>query len=266
MKNGILKKKWRKLINGNEALAAFHPADKNIENLSKLLRFDKNISITKPDVEARFLFIGINFLSCKPLFCSCITCTFSSRLTRRFSSCVNRKFFSRLTRRFFIFWNGTCAAWMIMLLSLERFVSIYLPITSRTWTTRRKVIVILIAVAALLCGVNLHHLWTYDLRQRWVTGSVSPLCCVLFHHLWMYDPRQSWVTVWVSPLCGVLLHHLWMYDPRQSWVTVWVSPLCGVLLHHLWMYDLRQRWVTGWVRLMLWQYVIMTPKISNDFV
>ena len=59
-----------------------------------------------------------------------------------------------------------------MLLSLERFVSIFLPILSKTWTTRKKVIIILITVGLLLGAVNLHHLWTYDLKPRYF----SPTC------------------------------------------------------------------------------------------
>ena len=158
-----------------------------------------------------------------------------------------------------------------MLLSLERFVSIYLPITSRTWTTRRKVIVILLAVAALLCGVNLHHLWTYDLRQRWVmvgwgscVGSISTTCGHTTSdrgEWWLGETPvcgQSPPPVGVPPRTevsdGLGESPVWCQStppvgirPQTEVSDGWVRALHSINLHHLWMYNLRQRWVmVGW--------------------
>lgn len=83
---------------------------------------------------------------------------------------------SAILFRFFIFWNGTYAAWMIMLLSVERFAAIFFPIRSRTWTTRRRVILIVLSVGFALGLLNLHHLWTYDLKlvsRRLFCGTVE---------------------------------------------------------------------------------------------
>ena len=67
--------------------------------------------------------------------------------------------------RFFVFWNGTCASWIITLISVERFLAIYFPIQTKTTATRKKAALILVVTVLLMAALNLHFFWTYKVKQ-----------------------------------------------------------------------------------------------------
>ena len=67
--------------------------------------------------------------------------------------------------RFVVFWNGTCASWIITLISIERFLAIYFPIQTKTTATRTKAALILIVTALVMASLNLHFFWTYEVKQ-----------------------------------------------------------------------------------------------------
>ena len=67
--------------------------------------------------------------------------------------------------RFFVFWNATCASWIITLISIERFLAVYFPIKTKTTATRTKATVILIGTALAMAALNLHFFWTYEVKQ-----------------------------------------------------------------------------------------------------
>ena len=68
--------------------------------------------------------------------------------------------------RFFVFWNGQCSAWIISIMSLERFFAVFLPIQTKYWTSRSRIATIFLIIAILLAGLDLHYFWTYELTQR----------------------------------------------------------------------------------------------------
>ena len=67
--------------------------------------------------------------------------------------------------RFFIYWNGCCASWTITIMSIERFMAIYFPIKTKTLTSKKKLIIIMVVTALTMAALNLHFFWTYKIHK-----------------------------------------------------------------------------------------------------
>ena len=69
------------------------------------------------------------------------------------------------TMHFGIYFFGQLSPWTIVLLTLERVVSIYKPLKARTLCSTRRVVVTWLLMAAMLFAINSHLLWRADLRH-----------------------------------------------------------------------------------------------------
>ena len=93
--------------------------------------------------------------------------------------------------RFFIFWNGSCASWIITLMSIERFLSIYFPMRTKTLTSNVKVITTMTIAAIALAALNLHFFWTYEIKQ----GRTSKYCGSVFKYSVFLKMYWPWITL-----------------------------------------------------------------------
>ena len=51
-------------------------------------------------------------------------------------------------------------------MAVERFFAVFLPIKTKYWTSRSRIVTIFMIVAVLLAILDLHYFWTYELTQR----------------------------------------------------------------------------------------------------
>ena len=56
------------------------------------------------------------------------------------------------------------SAWVIVLVTLERFVAVLFPFKSKQLFTRRRTYISFVVVCCSLITLNLHHFWTYHLQ------------------------------------------------------------------------------------------------------
>ncbi|XP_074647542.1 thyrotropin-releasing hormone receptor-like [Tubulanus polymorphus] len=56
------------------------------------------------------------------------------------------------------------SSWMIILISIERFVSVYYPTNAKQWFTLKKTYIKIFAIFIALLLLNSHFLWTYDIN------------------------------------------------------------------------------------------------------
>lgn len=72
--------------------------------------------------------------------------------------------------------SSDLSVWLIVAVTMERFVAVYFPLrASRIFTTSRVRLIIL-GIALVICAANLHVLWTLDLRHTRQNNSNVTLC------------------------------------------------------------------------------------------
>ncbi len=55
------------------------------------------------------------------------------------------------------------AAWMVSVLSIERFFAVWFPLKAKSWTTKRNMTIVLITIAIFQFGIDAHYFWTIHL-------------------------------------------------------------------------------------------------------
>ena len=93
--------------------------------------------------------------------------------------------------RFLLYWNGSSASWIITLMSIERFLSIYFPIRIKILTSKTKVILAMVNIFAFAAAINLHFFWTHELKQN-KTAKYCLSVSKYWNFLTQYWP---WITI-----------------------------------------------------------------------
>ncbi len=62
------------------------------------------------------------------------------------------------------------AAYVVSVLSIERFIAVWFPLKAKLWTTKRNMTVVLIIIAIFQFGINAHYFWTVRLVGDTTTG------------------------------------------------------------------------------------------------
>ena len=57
-----------------------------------------------------------------------------------------------------------CSAWILVAVTIERFISVFLPMKSRQICTRHRAIVSMVAIIVFLTALNAHFFWSYTLN------------------------------------------------------------------------------------------------------
>ena len=53
-----------------------------------------------------------------------------------------------------------CSSWILVLINIDRVVSVYKPLKARTWCTRRRLAIALVTMMLVLALINIHIFWT----------------------------------------------------------------------------------------------------------
>ncbi|KAJ8307226.1 hypothetical protein KUTeg_015310 [Tegillarca granosa] len=65
----------------------------------------------------------------------------------------------------FIFFIGNFSmqysSWILVAMTVERFIAIWFPLKVSKWCTRQRAILVMVLEAILLMGLNLHYFWTF---------------------------------------------------------------------------------------------------------
>lgn len=53
------------------------------------------------------------------------------------------------------------SSWILVSMTVERFIAIWFPLKVSKWCTRQRAIIVMLVIGTLLMGLNFHYLWTY---------------------------------------------------------------------------------------------------------
>ena len=76
-------------------------------------------------------------------------------------------------------------------MSIERFLSIYFPIRTKTLTSNTKVLTTMTIAAFTLAVLNLHFFWTYEIKQ----GRTSKYCGSVSKYSVFLKEYWPWITL-----------------------------------------------------------------------
>ncbi|XP_041359828.1 lysophosphatidic acid receptor 6-like isoform X1 [Gigantopelta aegis] len=111
---------------------------------------------------------------------------------------------------FFAYTFMDFSGWILVSLSIERFISVYFPFNFRQWRTIKIAILKLVFLFLLMCAINAHILWTYGLDIN------TNKCIIINEALRRYDKHIFiWIDMCVSSCipfvimftCSVLIIH-----------------------------------------------------------
>ena len=74
------------------------------------------------------------------------------------------------------------SSWTLILLTSERLISVWMPFKCKELCSRRRVIIVWIAIAVVLFGANTHFFFTYDLYEYPSSDGGVYLDCDLHEH------------------------------------------------------------------------------------
>jgi len=55
------------------------------------------------------------------------------------------------------------SSWTLILLTSERFISVWFPFKCKEWCSRRRIVIAWTVISILLFGANMHFFFTYDI-------------------------------------------------------------------------------------------------------
>jgi len=95
------------------------------------------------------------------------------------------------------------SSWTLILLTSERFISVWFPFNAKQWCSRRRIIVVWSIISFILFGFNMHFFFTYDLLP--VTSTVGNETVVHYHSCSFHDWFEDFMIgpwYWIDALLG----------------------------------------------------------------